>query len=50
MFRCGGKSSLITESVTDIRINIHLVKENPDNTTYAWSLGPYVWLPLAKSL
>jgi hypothetical protein len=36
------KSSLISESVAEIQINIHFVREKPDNTTYARSLGPYV--------
>jgi hypothetical protein len=50
MFGCGGKSSLIYESVMEIQINIHLTREQPDNMTYALPLGPYVRLPLAKSL
>jgi hypothetical protein len=37
------KPSLISESVVEIRTNIHLAREKPDNTTYAWSRGPYVW-------
>jgi hypothetical protein len=36
------KSSLISESVAEIPINIHFVREKPDNTTHARSLGPYV--------
>jgi hypothetical protein len=39
-----------SESVTEIRINIHLAREKPDNMTYARSLGPYAWLPFTKSL
>jgi hypothetical protein len=49
-FGCGGKSSLISESVTEIQINKHLAREKPDNTTYARSLGPYVWQPFMKSI
>jgi hypothetical protein len=49
MFGCGSKSLLISESVTEIRINIHLAREQPDNTTYALPLGPYIRLPFAKS-
>jgi hypothetical protein len=50
MFGCGGKSSLISESVVEIQINIHHVKEKLDNMTYTQSLGPYVRLPLAKGV
>jgi hypothetical protein len=44
------KPSPISEGVTEIRISIHLAREKPNNTTYARSLGPYVWLTFAKSL
>jgi hypothetical protein len=50
MFGRGGKLSLISESVAEIRINIHHAGEKPNNTTYAWSLGPYIRQPFAKSL
>jgi hypothetical protein len=33
MFGCGGKSSPISESVVEIRLNIHLTKKKPDNIT-----------------
>jgi hypothetical protein len=36
MFGCGDKSSIISESVEEIRININLARAKPDNTT--WSL------------
>jgi hypothetical protein len=49
-FGCGGKSSLISESLIEIQINIHLVRVKPNNMTYARSLGPYVRLTFAKSL
>jgi hypothetical protein len=42
--------SPISEGVMEIQINIYLAREKPDNTTYTRSLGPYVWLPFAKSL
>jgi hypothetical protein len=43
MFGRGGKSSLMSESETDIQINIHLAnKGKPNNTTYERSLGPYI--------
>jgi hypothetical protein len=42
--------SPISKGFTDIRINLHLAKEKPDNPTYARSLRPYVRLPFVKSL
>jgi hypothetical protein len=42
--------SLISESVAEIQINLHLTREKPDNTTYARSLRPYMHLPFVKSL
>jgi hypothetical protein len=50
MFECGDKSSLMSESVTEIRINIHPVGEKPDNMMHTRSLGRYVWQPFTKSL
>jgi hypothetical protein len=35
MFGYGSKSSLISESVAKIRINIYLAKKKPHNTAYA---------------
>jgi hypothetical protein len=50
MFGCGDKSSLISESVTEIRINIHLAREKPDNMTYARSFRLYYdYLSLSPS-
>jgi hypothetical protein len=42
--------SPISKGFTEIRINLHLAKEKPDNPTYAQSLRPYVRLPFVKSL
>jgi hypothetical protein len=39
----GIRPSLIFESVTEIRTNIHLEREQLDNTTYARSREPYIW-------
>jgi hypothetical protein len=36
------KSSLISESVVETRIHIHLARKKPNNTIYARSLGSYV--------
>jgi hypothetical protein len=37
------QDSLIFESVTAIRTNLHLAREQLENTTHAWSRRPYVW-------
>jgi hypothetical protein len=42
--------SHISEGFAETRVNLHLAREKPDNTTYAWSFRPYVRLPFAKSL
>jgi hypothetical protein len=42
--------SPISEGFMETRVNLHLAIEEPDNTTYARSLGSYIRLPFAKSL
>jgi hypothetical protein len=37
------QDSLISESVTAIRTNLHLAREQLENMTHAWSRRPYVW-------
>jgi hypothetical protein len=42
--------SPISEVFVEARVNLHLIREKPDNMTYAWSLGPYIRLSFTKSL
>jgi hypothetical protein len=50
MFGCGSNSSLISDSVTEIRINIHLVRENlTTRHTHGLSDLTYGYLSLSPS-
>jgi hypothetical protein len=44
------KRSLISESVMTIQISVHVTGEEPNNTSYAWSLRSHVRQPSVKSL
>jgi hypothetical protein len=44
------KRSLIFESVTVIRIDVHPVGEESDNTSYAWPHESHIRQPFTKSL
>jgi hypothetical protein len=50
MFGGGGKSSLISNIVAEIRISIHLTREQLDSMTHTLPPGPYIQLTFAKSL
>jgi hypothetical protein len=44
------KQTLISESVAVIRVDIHPIGKEPNNTSYVWSLRSHVRQPYAKSL
>jgi hypothetical protein len=44
------KRSLISESVTVIRIGVHPAGKEPDNTSYMWPHGSHIRQPFVNSL